>query len=356
MEELLGGQGIGAVPVSNELEVFWQFSHMAEGHSHGHDAGADATVIRDLIADDGAFGGVHDKPDVGLYTPDFDISLIGSECAAGAVIIVINKGLYADSSGFAVVGDLLVGDGDVIEVLEGLGGFPEGKSEVDMECQAQGHDVGIELAELQGRGVFGKRIKVHLKKIYREFTVNVVEFIFVFAEIFFEVVLINLFEVVEIVRAPRVDALVDDEVLAVFLLDKRIATVRTAEVQGREAVTFRRREPGIADFAEELAFITVILIKVDGRGLSPWAGAAFRDVAVRAASHGLNGLPITPLIVGQKILPCPVLFVRLDAGKFIRFELVVFRRVRIIKGPLLKREIFADKRDQEAVLLIKGLN
>ncbi len=51
MEELLGGEGIGAVAIRNKAEAFREFFQMLEGHTHGHDAGAGAPVVRYLIAD-----------------------------------------------------------------------------------------------------------------------------------------------------------------------------------------------------------------------------------------------------------------------------------------------------------------
>ena len=42
-----------------------------------------------------------------------------------------------------------------------------------------------------------------------------------------------------------------------------------------------------------------------------------------------------------------------DPGELIHLELLVLGRMGIIKGPLFKRDISADKVDQPAVLLIK---
>ena len=55
-----------------------------------------------------------------------------------------------------------------------------------------------------------------LKKIYRELTVDVVELVFIFAVILFQVILIHLFEIVEIIRTFGIDALVDDKVFPVL--------------------------------------------------------------------------------------------------------------------------------------------
>ena len=67
---------------------------------------------------------------------------------------MIHKRLDADSGSFAVVGDLLMGDVDVIKILESLTGFAQRKAKVDMQGQAQRHDVGVMFAELEGRSVF----------------------------------------------------------------------------------------------------------------------------------------------------------------------------------------------------------
>ena len=120
MKELLGGKRIGAVAVSNKAEVFGKLLKVTKSHAHGHDTGSDTPVIGDPVADDGAFGGIHDEPDVRFDAADFDVGLIGSKDRAGVVIIVINKRFDADSGTFAIVSDLLMGDQDVVEVFKGL--------------------------------------------------------------------------------------------------------------------------------------------------------------------------------------------------------------------------------------------
>lgn len=66
----------------------------------------------------------------------------------------VTHGKDADSGSFAVVGDLLVGNADVIQVFESLRGFFQGEAKVDMEGQAQGHYVSVMFAEFQGGGIF----------------------------------------------------------------------------------------------------------------------------------------------------------------------------------------------------------
>ena len=141
-------QRICTVSVSDKLKVFRKFCKALECHTHGKDAGTNATVVGYLIANDGAGGSVHDEPDVSFDASDFYVSLIGCENVPFFVRVLINKGFDADSSSLTVVGDLLVRDCDVIKVFESLSGFAEREPEIDMEGKAQRHDVGIVFAEL----------------------------------------------------------------------------------------------------------------------------------------------------------------------------------------------------------------
>ena len=119
-----------------------------EGHAHGKDTGADRTVIGHLVADDGPTGGIHDEPDVGFDAADFDVGFISHKGFSFAIMVLIDERFDADGSGLTVVGDLLVRDADVIQIFESLGGFAQGQSEVDMEGQAQSHDMCVVLAEI----------------------------------------------------------------------------------------------------------------------------------------------------------------------------------------------------------------
>ena len=104
------------------------------------------------------------------------------------------------------------------------------------------------------------------------------ELIFVFAVTLFEIFLIHLFQVVEIVGAFGIDALVDDKVFPVFFGNKGISTVRTPQLHGREAA-FSRGKLGSTDLTEELTFGAVILVKKRFRGVTPGAMAVVRDIA-----------------------------------------------------------------------------
>ena len=93
---------------------------MTECHPHCQDTWPYATIIRYLIADNGTFGSIHDEPDIGFDTTDLDVCFVGSKYLSGFVIVVVYEGLYADRSGFAVVGYLLMGDSDAVDIFECL--------------------------------------------------------------------------------------------------------------------------------------------------------------------------------------------------------------------------------------------
>ena len=158
VEELLGRKRIGAVAIGDKAEVFRKLLQLTESHAHGKDAGADATVVRDLIAKDGTGDRIHDEPDVSFDPADFDIGFIGNKGGSGFVVIVVNERLDDEGGSPGVVGNLLVGNPDVVKVFESLRGLAQGETKVDMESQAEPHDMGVMPAELQGRGVFRKEV------------------------------------------------------------------------------------------------------------------------------------------------------------------------------------------------------
>ena len=156
--EFHGGKRIGAIAVRNEFEVFRELLKSLKGHAHGKDTRANPTVIRHLVTDDGTAGSIHDQPDVGFDASDFDVGLIGHKGFPFAIGVLIDEGFDTDGCGLTVVGDLLMGDLDVIKIFESLAGLAQGQAEVDMQRQAQGHDVGIVLAEFQGRSILGQGV------------------------------------------------------------------------------------------------------------------------------------------------------------------------------------------------------
>ena len=225
-----------------------------------------------------------------------------------------------------------------------------------MQRQTQRHNVGVMLTEFQGRSVLRKGAYVHAEKIYRELTVDVVELVFIFAVILFQVFLIHLFEIVEIIRAFGIDALVDDKVLPFFFGNECPATVGTPQGELPGEAVFIWRKICIAYLAFQLSGFAVIPVKVRLRGATGGAGAVFRDVAFLTSGDRFYLEIVSVFKVRDQETPVPFLLDDLDFGKFVYFELLIFWRMGIIESPLFEWYISADKTDQPAVLLIKILN
>ena len=158
MEELLGRKRIGAVAIGDKAEVFRKLFQLTESHAHGKDAGTDTAVVRDLIAKDGTGHCIHDEPDVSFDPSDFDIGFIGNKGGSGLVIIVVNERLDDEGGSPGIIGDLLVGDPDVVKIFESLRSLAQGETKIYMESQTEPHDMGVMPAELQGRSIFRKGV------------------------------------------------------------------------------------------------------------------------------------------------------------------------------------------------------
>lgn len=148
----------------------------------------------------------------------------------------------------------------------------------------------------------------------------------------------------------------NDEELPALDRDEGIAAEGTPE----NHVLFNRigvsKETVIANLAEELAFIAIVLVKIDHRSPASRAADVLGDVTCPATLDRLKFFTVLPAIVLQKILPVPALWGRADIAEDRRFidpVFLVFGRMGIIKGPLFERDISADKRDQPAILLIE---
>jgi hypothetical protein len=102
-----------------------------------------------------------------------------------------------------------------------------------------------------------------------------------------------------------------------------------------------------------LPSLAVVAIQVKLRSFAGGAGTILWDVADRTAAYGSDGFTVFPRVVAVEILPVPVLVMVDDLWQLIHLELLVLRGMGIIEGPLLERDVSADKVDQPAVLLIK---
>ena len=168
------------------------------------------------------------------------------------------------------------------------------------------------------------------------------ELIFIFTEVFFEVLLIHFLKIAEIIRASGVHAFMDDKVFPVFLRDKGIPAVGTAQLHGGETALIRG-EPCGTDLAEELAFGAVVPVKERLWGIAAWAGAAVGDITFRAAADGAYLLTIAFFIVRDELFVRPVLAEIGHEGEPVDPEFLVLWGMGIIKSPLLEGDISADE-------------
>lgn len=215
--------------------------------------------------------------------------------------------------------------------------------------------MGVVRGESEGRGVLRQGIQNHAEKIYREFAVDVVEVIFIFAIVFHEVRLVNFFRVVEVIRAFGADTLIEDKMFPVLYGNEGVPAMGTVQLQGRETI-FVRGERSITGLAQELPFGTIVLVEKRFRGIAARAGAVVRDVAFRAVSDRPDLLAVALFVVRDEIFVRPVLAEVCNQREFINFELMVLWGMGIIKGPLFERDISANEVEHPAILLVKVLN
>ena len=109
------------------------------------------------------------------------------------------------------------------------------------------------------------------------------ELIFIFAVILFEVFLIHLLQVVEIVRTFGVDTFMEDEMFPFFFRHKCFPTVRAAQSKLLSKAVLIRSKVCIADLAFELPGLAVIAIKIRLGSTTGRTGAAFWDVTFLTA-------------------------------------------------------------------------
>jgi hypothetical protein len=81
-----------------------------------------------------------------------------------------------------------------------------------------------------------------------------------------------------------------------------------------------------ADFASDLRFLfTIIPGQIRFWGTAYRTCQFIRYITFNSSESGFNGLAITLFIIGNEIIPFPILFIGNDTRKLIYFEFLVFR-------------------------------
>ena len=133
------------------------------------------------------------------------------------------------------------------------------------------------------------------------------------------------------------------EIFTVFLRNEGMGTVRTAQGVLLRKSVFLRIKGGSTHFAADLTFGAIVFIEIRHRGITAGASTILADIAFRTSSDRSDDLPVTQFVVFQKPLVLNG-FIMDYHGKDIGFKFLVFRRMTVIKSPLLKRNIFSDKK------------
>ena len=146
----------------------------------------------------------------------------------------------------------------------------------------------------------------------------------------------------KIIRALRIYAFVKDEVFSILLRNQGVKAVRTAQSSCFRKTAFIWRKSGVADFAENLPFASVVFVKVRFRCIAARTFTVVTDIAFGTSVNSFDGLAVTPFDVFDEIFVIPNLVVE-NFRQFIYFEFLVLWRMRIVECPLLKRDISANK-------------
>jgi hypothetical protein len=159
----------------------------------------------------------------------------------------------------------------------------------------------------------------------------------------FKLIFGNLGFIIQVIGALGIDAFMDDEVLAIFLRNQGMGTVRALKSMLLGKAVFLRAEGSTADFAKDLPFRAVILVEIRHRSITVRAGTFFGNITFGASFNRHNHFTVTEFVVFLK----PLVFNSFVTDYFrkdICFEFLVLWRMAVVKSPLLKRNIFSDKK------------
>ena len=184
--------------------------------------------------------------------------------------------------------------------------------------------------------------KIHAEEIYGEFTVDVMEFVFILSISLIEMFWLHIFKIVEIVRTFRVHTLMQDKKLPVLFGDESIPAVRAAQLYRREAVILLG-ELRVTDLTGELSLTAVVLVKILLWSLTTGTGTVIGDVTFGPPFDGTDLLFVTFFKVRDQFLISPVLTEIGDQREFINLVFLVFRGMGVIKRPLFEWDESADK-------------
>ena len=105
----------------------------------------------------------------------------------------------------------------------------------------------------------------------------------------------------------------------------------------------------------DLSFFTIVLVEIRLGSIAARACAVIRNVTILATINRLYFLAVLPFKVRNVVQVIPF-FIMDNLWEFINPEFLIFGRMRIIKRPLLKRNISADEAKKPADLFLLVLS
>ena len=91
-----------------------------------------------------------------------------------------------------------------------------------------------------------------------------------------------------------------------------------------------------------MSFGAIVFIEIRLRRITTRTGTIVTDVTIRTTINRFDFLAILPFEIRDVVIVVPF-FIKDDFRKLINFEFLILRRMGIIEGPLLKRNISTDK-------------
>ena len=149
----------------------------------------------------------------------------------------------------------------------------------------------------------------------------------------------------DIVRALGINTFMDNKVFTVFLANQCMRAMRASQNRSFCKTTFIRWcKTILAYLTKKLAFLFAIIpYKILEWSIAKVTVAVLWNITFTTTKDGFDGFVIALFVVGNEVSPFLILFEGYDFGKFINFKLLIFWRMGIIKSPLLKRNVSADK-------------
>lgn len=153
--------------------------------------------------------------------------------------------------------------------------------------------MGIMLAELQRGRILWQRGHIHLKEIDGKLSVNVMQLVLV--PIFLWCSLGNLLQIVLVIRAFRIDALVNHKTGTVFFPNKGMPAVRTFQLQSGGLMS--GDEQLSAYFSQALTSAAVVVVDVVCGSMTARTDDIFPNPTLFPTSDRLLFFPVFPLVV-----------------------------------------------------------